>query len=319
MIIALTMYMTKIYIVEAILTGSFLFEMNDLYKLPEGYESNFVLLVLMMVFLAAGGNIINDYFDVRADRINKPNKTYIDYHISRKTAIITHLTFTFLAIFISVYLWFATDNYYFFLMAISIASLLWFYSSVLKRKFLIGNFIVALLTGFVPIVSYLYFGDVINQFEFTSLDYTMGTMTIKLLPKTDIIVFVGVFSLMAFLLNIIREIIKDICDIVGDARVGVRTMPIVLGVSATKIILSLMIIFLISIFSFPFMMWPKSAGIKELFIPFMVMTGLMVLTMFFLIMAREKGKYKYASFTLKLAMLFGLFLPAIINSGINEF
>ncbi len=320
MIIALTMYITKVYIVEALMSGSFLFEnLADIYELPDDYEFNFLLLVFMMVFLAAGGNIINDYFDVRADRINKPKKTYIDYHIKRKWAVIAHFIFTGLAIFISIYLWFATDNVYFVAFSIGIAFFLWIYSVFLKRYFLIGNIVIALLTGIVPFVSYLYFVDILGQFEFTSLDYTMGTLTFKLLPMTDTIVFVGIFCVIAFFINLIREIVKDISDILGDRRVGSKTMPIVLGVAATKIITSLLILALVSIFSFPFVMWPNTVGIKVIFVPFMVITGLLLLSMVLLIFAREKDKYKYATFTLKLTMLFGLFLPMIINSGINDF
>ena len=311
--------MTKIYIVEAVLTGSFLFEnLSDIYQLPENYELNFFLLVMMMVLLAAGGNIINDYFDVRADRINKPKKTYIDYHVSRKTAIIAHVLFTGAAILISFYLWFATGNYQFTLFALVIALLLWIYSVFLKRKFLIGNLSIAVLTGIVPYISYLYFLPILSQFENTSLDFTMGNLTFKLVPMYDTIVFVGIFSALAFLINLVREIIKDIYDIIGDRRVGSKTMPIVIGVYATKIITSLLILFIVTIFSFPIMMWPQIVGIKVVFIPFIMMIVLLLITMFLLIAAREKDKYKYSSFTLKLTMLYGLFLPMIINSGVND-
>lgn len=319
-IIALTMYITKIYIVEALMSGSFMFEnIGDIYDLPKDYDFNFFLLVMMMVSLAAGGYILNDYFDVRADRINKPNKTYIDYHISRKTAIIAHLAFTFIGICLSIYLWTATGKSVFTTIAFSIGLLLWIYSVFLKKHFLIGNLLIAALTGIVPYVSYLYFTDFLTQFENTSLDYIMGPLTFKLLPRYDAIVFVGIFCVIAFLLNLVREIIKDIQDIVGDRRVGAKTIPIVIGVTATKIIASFLIIVTVSIFTFPFTMWPKTMGIQVIFIPFITIICLLILTLILMILAREKGKYKYAIFTLKLTMLFGLFLPVIINSGINDF
>ncbi|MEZ4936481.1 MAG: UbiA family prenyltransferase [Crocinitomicaceae bacterium] len=319
LIIALTMYMTKMYIVEAVLTGSFLFEnIGEIYEIPANYELNFFILVLMMVFLAAGGNIINDYFDVRADRINKPNRTYIDYHVNRKTAIVSHFIFNGLAMILSIYLWFAAENYRFFLFALLIAALLWIYSAFLKRRFLVGNLSIAMLTGIVPYITYLYFLPILNQFEFTSLDFTLKDHTFKLIPMTDTIVFVGIFSVLAFLINFVREIIKDIMDIRGDRRVNSKTMPIVIGVSATKIITSLLILLIITVFSFPIAMWPQIVGIPVVFIPFLVMIVLLVTTLVLLILARETSKYKYASITLKIAMLYGLFLPMIINSGVNE-
>jgi 4-hydroxybenzoate polyprenyltransferase len=314
------MYITKIYLVEALLTGSFLIEnLADIYEVPVNYELNFFLLVLMMVFLAAGGNIINDYFDVRADRINKPNKTYIDYHIGRKWAIISHFTFTGLAVLIGLYLYFVLDNYWFVFFALFIAGALWFYSLILKKIFIVGNLLVAILTGLVPFIAYLYFTPLLTQYETTSLDYTMGAITFKLVPSADTIAIVSVLCVFAFLTNLIREIIKDISDILGDVRVGCKTVPIVLGVFTTKVILALLILLTASIFSIPFVMWPLSISVPVIAYPAITIIVLLLITLVLLIMANEKSKYKYASFTLKLVMLVGLLWPVILNSGTNDF
>lgn len=318
LIIVLTMYVTKVYIIEALLTGSFLIELGDVYIIPDHFNFNFLLLVLMMVFLAAGGNIINDYFDVRADRINKPTKTYIDYHVKRKWAIISHLLFTGLAIIISIYLWAISGQFLFIVLAVGIAAILWFYSLYLKRIFFIGNLIIAILTALVPFVVYLYMRPVFMQFEFTSLDFTMGQITVKLTPYHDILPILSGYAGIAFLTNLIREMIKDISDILGDKRVGCRTVPIILGVITTKVFISLLLLLCLSIFTAPFMLWPKTVFIPQILFPILVIIFLLILTFILLILANNKSKYKYSSFTLKLMMLVGILLPIILNSGINE-
>ena len=54
----------------------------------------FFLLVLTTILIAAAGYVINDYFDVRTDRINKPDKVIIDSGIHRRSAIFLHSIFT---------------------------------------------------------------------------------------------------------------------------------------------------------------------------------------------------------------------------------
>lgn len=318
LIIALTMYVTKLFLVEAILTGNYLIELRDIYEIPKHYELNFFFLVMMVVFLAAGGNIINDYFDVRADRINKPKKTYIDYHVSRQLAIKAHIVFTSIAILLSLYLWMVTDSYWPVIFSFSIAVGLWLYSAILKRKFLIGNFVIAVLTGIVPFIAYTYFVPILSQYENTSLDFTLETVTFKLVPFYDTVAIVGVLCFFAFITNFIREMIKDINDIVGDTRVGCRTVPIVLGIVITKTIISFLLFLCISVFLFPFVMWPKTMGVSIILYPFTLIIILLALTMIFLIMARKKNQYKMATLTLKLVMIIGILLPVILNYGTNK-
>ena len=319
LIIALTMYITKIFLVEAILTGSFLIELQDIYQVPAQQELNFLLLVIMVILVAAGGNIINDYFDVRADRINKPEKTYIDYHISRGLALKSHIVFNVLAIGIAIYLWIATNSIAPLLFALGGSILLLLYSMVLKRKLFIGNFTVAVLTGIVPLIAYTFMIPILNQYENTSLDFTLGTITFKLIPYYDTIAIVGIFCFFAFIMNYIREIVKDIIDIPGDQKVGCKTFPISFGILTTKIIIGLLLFICISIFLFPFVMWPGTLSVPIILYPFLLILILLGIATLLVCFASQKKHYKITSFILKIIMLIGILLPVILNYGTNDF
>ena len=112
------------------------------------------------------------------------------------------------------------------------AASLYYYSANFKTKFLIGNIIVAFLSAMVPIVVGLY--DLIalpNTYEFKSL-----------------LNLIGGYAGFAFLTTLVREIIKDIEDMEGDAKEGSATLPIKLGVPVSKwIVIGLCIVTMASI------------------------------------------------------------------------
>ena len=122
-------------------------------------QINFVLLVFSTLLIAGAGNIINDYFDVKADRVNKPDRLIISKHIKRRWAIVTHWFFNGIALLIAVYLSFVYLTYSFVFIHLLSINLLWFYSFVFKRKGVFGNIIVALLTALIPILTLLFFPD----------------------------------------------------------------------------------------------------------------------------------------------------------------
>ncbi len=170
-------------------------------------EPRFTLLCLATILVGAGGYIINDYLDVKLDLINKPSKVIVGQNISRRWTMFLHLFFNGIAILLGVFIGIKVT------IAILVAALLlWVYSVSLKRKFLIGNIVVALLSAFVIILNFVF--D-------TSLNLE----------------FIITYSLFAFTLTLIREIIKDTEDQRGDGKFDCKTIPIVLGVRKTKSIL----------------------------------------------------------------------------------
>ena len=46
-----------------------------------------LLLILATVLVAAGGYVVNDYFDVKIDRINRPDKLIVTQSVSKDAAM----------------------------------------------------------------------------------------------------------------------------------------------------------------------------------------------------------------------------------------
>jgi 4-hydroxybenzoate polyprenyltransferase len=204
-IIGLTMYGIRFYLKHS---NPSLREIDD--------SLSFFLLVISTIFIAAAGNIINDYFDVKADRINKPEKLIITKHIKKRWAIVTHWLLNGLGFLIA--LSFSIQFNSFSLAFIHLLSInaLWFYSTYFKRKLFLGNLIVALLTAFIPLLVLLFYHILANERK-------VETST---LYGPQLILFLALF---AFIQNLAREIIKDTQDIEGDKTIHVRSVPMKFG------------------------------------------------------------------------------------------
>ncbi len=185
---------------------------------------NFFLLTFSTTLLAAAGYIINDYFDEKIDVINKPAKVFIEKSIRRRVAMALHFTFTGLATLIGFYLAFITHNYKMALINPAVAVLLWFYSTTFKRQYIIGNVVVSLLCVLTIIVPVLYEKQLFSDND----DDTFRTAAFL------IFLLMFCYSIFAFLATMIREVVKDMEDVQGDARCGCKTMPVVLGLRPTK-------------------------------------------------------------------------------------
>ncbi len=188
----------------------------------------FALLVLSTILVAAGGYAINDYFDVRTDRINKPKKMLIGRGVSRRQAMLIHTVFSITAVVIGFYIGYKAGNIFLGFINLTIAIALWFYSTKYKAYFLVGNLMVAIFSGLVVVVVWL--------FEMESLIHHGSTFVLTIYYK-----YIGIFTISYFifatLVSLIREIIKDIEDYEGDKKVGCTTMPVVIGIKKTKYVL----------------------------------------------------------------------------------
>ncbi|MFN2458046.1 MAG: geranylgeranylglycerol-phosphate geranylgeranyltransferase [Chitinophagaceae bacterium] len=193
------------------------------------------LLWLMFgsALIAAAGYIINDYFDLNIDQVNKPNKNVINSFIGRRWAIVWHLTLSITGIVATA---FAVGSQKWYLIAANAGCvlLLWLYSTSLKRQVLIGNIIISVLTAWTILV--LFFLKVPVGFALKGSDES----TIKFLRITFL------YAGFAFIISLIREAVKDIEDMQGDARYGCKTLPIVAGVVATKIYIAVWIVVLVA-------------------------------------------------------------------------
>ncbi len=188
---------------------------------------DFFLLVTATVFLTAGGYVINDYFDIKTDLINK-GKVIVGTKVPRRQAMMWHNIFNIAGVSIGFYISWKAGYFWLGTMFLLVSGLLYFYSASYKRQFLIGNLVVATLVAMVPLLVVIY--------EWPSL-YRFYTVNATALPDIDIILYwVGGFAVFAFLTTLTREIIKDIEDFEGDIAYGRNTIPVVTGVLSAKII-----------------------------------------------------------------------------------
>lgn len=225
-LIAITQYFVRYFLmVEYFYDGRIYSKRNLEYTLG---DFDFFLLVLSTILVAAAGYIINDYFDTKIDRINKPDRVVIDKGLKRDKAIYLHWILSSVAVLIGFYLAWKIGYLRFGLIHVLSVGLLWFYSTTFKREFLIGNLIVAVLTGMVPLIVGI-FEPKIYETSHSSFNFILG------------------YGFFAFIVSIAREIIKDMEDIKGDAALNCRTVPIVMGVKGGKIISS---VFLVGIMVF---------------------------------------------------------------------
>jgi 4-hydroxybenzoate polyprenyltransferase len=184
---------------------------------------HFVLLSLSTLFIAAAGYIINDYFDVKIDLINRPQKVIIERSISSRAGILWHSGLNIAGIAIAVLLAFRLNNYWVPVIQISCSVLLWFYSTTYKRRFVSGNLIVALLTALTILIIPVYEPALQSYID---LRYFLEEGGKVLVNPFGVI---AVYAYFAFMLTWMREVVKDMEDFKGDAEDGCITMPIKIG------------------------------------------------------------------------------------------
>ena len=233
------------------------------------------LFVLATIMVAAGGYIINDYFDVKIDAINKPSNLVVGKTLPPRLAMIFHWILSGGSVVIAFFLDLKLG-----VLFIAISGLLWLYSSSLKRAFLIGNFAIALLMGLSVFAVYLF--DAGLNFNW--------------------VVFYSVF---AFYTGLIREILKDVEDMEGDRSFGCKTLPIVKGYPYTRKVLLGLTGFLGVLFIGSSIMFYQH-DFRLLAFYFIVLCGLTIHYMVNLNHADTKKEYKYLSRYLKVIMLAGI-------------
>lgn len=192
------------------------------------------LIILATVFVAAGGYVINDYFDVKIDRINRPDDLVVTRHISREGAMRLFQVLTLVGVLMALGVAWWARSWTLAMIFIVIPGLLWFYSASYKRQLLIGNIVVAFASALVPLLIAIINADYLAHLYGEALAYTpiVG----------QLYVWLGGFAIFAFLMTLVREMVKDIEDREGDCEMECRTIPIVWGVKTTKIIVTILLL-----------------------------------------------------------------------------
>ncbi len=226
--IALTQMLFRVFILRFVYMNS-----------PGSYENIklslplFYLLVFASVCIAAAGYIINDYFDVNIDLVNKPARLIIGRYIKRRWAIVLHIIFSLTGFVLSCYVGYKLRNLYIPLFNLLAIAALWFYSTTFKKKLLIGNVIISLLTAWVILVL------TVSEYRFRIVP---DDIYWKRLIKLSFI-----YAGFAFIISLIREVIKDIEDMPGDTKYGCTTMPIVWGIQVSKVFVAVWLVVIISV------------------------------------------------------------------------
>jgi len=231
-----------------------------------------ILAGLTGALTASAGNVINDYFDINSDKINHPTRPLPSGSITKNDAAILYLLFFLSALALSVLI-----NGLAFLIVLISSNILFLYSFRLKHIALFGNLVVAFLTGLVFIYGGIAVGNIKNAF----------------IP-----------ALFAFLINFIREIVKDMEDKEGDTKVGIISFPIKYGFSSAKNLILAAAIILIAFTFYPFL--TQYYKIEYFLVVMIIVNPVLVYFLKSLFKDDSHKSLNKLSFILKLEMIFGL-------------
>lgn len=181
----------------------------------------FALLALSMMALAAAGNIINDIHDVRTDAVNKPHRQLIGKEISQTEAFNWFIGLNILGVGIGFYLSNLVGRPSFTALFILPSAFLYLYATQLKRTVLVGNLVVSIMVAMIIIM--------IGIFDLLPAITPENRVT----QKVIFLILVD-YAIFAFLVNFLREIVKDQEDIDGDYNAQMQTLPVVLGRDRTN-------------------------------------------------------------------------------------
>lgn len=271
------------------------------------FSLDYFLLVISTAMIASAGNIINDYFDVRADRINRPDRVIIGKHIKKRVSIVTHWGINATAFAIAIYLSIRQNSFWYVFIHMLSINFLWFYSMYWKRRLVVGNIIVAGLTALVPILVGFFFAHIEAENLISGKSW-LGPFNFQLNFYSILFVATGL-AIFAFLLNWAREIVKDIEDVDGDKVISAKTMAIHFGIKKSKnfALFILLLPILFSILSY-FILNLELSDWKY-FVPVIFSAISLIISILLLITAKSKSQFRKCHQSIKVAMIFGMLLP----------
>ena len=263
--------------------------------------SNFLfgLGIFSTVCIAAAGYIINNIIDVETDKIVKPNDVIIGTYITEKQAYNIYFILNVIGVAIGFYISNSINKPNFTVLPIVMVSLLYVYSTSLKQSLLIGNFVVSILLAISLLVVPIYL-----LYPIITAENQAGV--------SQIFSIILDYSIFAFLINFIREIVKDMQDMEGDRKTGMNTLPIVLGISKTRYIVAGL-----GIFALTLLLWYLYKNVLEAQILLVYSLLFLVAPLLFFIIklfqANQSNDFKQLSTILKLLIFFGIFSVVVMT------
>jgi len=219
-----------------------LYSGDDIWIYSTFKLQHYLLLIISSLLIAAAGNIINDYFDRNIDEINKPEKKIVDKLIKRRWVIVMHIAFSVTAIFIGFYIDSQTPVFWLGFSNALCVLLLFAYSISLKKKLLVGNVLISLLTAWVIFVCFIcYYRTLVCSGCEPTEEWPA---TLRRFMRISFL-----YAGFAFVISLIREVVKDMEDMEGDRKYGCKTIPITWGIPAAKVFVAVWLVVLIGMVS----------------------------------------------------------------------
>ncbi len=258
--------------------------------------SNFLCLAISTMLIAAAGYVINDYFDIKIDAINKPDKVVLERLIPRRQAIILHSVLNGLALVIAGYVAAQAHHYEWLLLQMFCTLLLWFYSTHLKRQYITGNLAVALLTAL----------SILSLFVYEPAMHYAARLPVSGASSSLPVWVLVIYAYFAFMLTWMREIVKDMEDLEGDEAEGCVTMPIRKGLDySTRFITALAIMAIIPLAIAAYPLFTHNYKLLSSYIVLLLVLPL-VLWSVYIRRGGDEAHYNNASHLLKLIMILGI-------------
>lgn len=259
-----------------------------------------LMLIIAVVTIAAGGYVINDYFDVKIDAINRPEKMIVTRSVSKDQAMHLFIGLTAVGVISGLVLGWILHSSALITTFIFVPGILWFYSASYKRQFLIGNLTIAFLAGLTPLMV-AFACDASIQREFGA-DSLLGQYLIN-----EIYLYLGGFGAFAFLCTWAREIIKDIEDQEGDREMECHTFPVKYGNVVSKAMVTLLLVATIGLMSYiNFACLPTTFAWSHFSTRFYLFLCVgLICNIILLWSAKVNSDFHHAQLLLKVIMFFG--------------
>lgn len=280
LIIALVQYLIRFFIIESLGVPHVL---NHFY---------FFMGVLCSIALAAAGYVVNDIYDIEADKANKPHRMVIENGLSLNGAWTVYGVLNAIAVISGYLIAEASGFENLWLLPVVAMALLYLYAVDLKKRILLGNILVSLLTA-LPVFLVALF-DVLPAANAQNADVIQ-----------PIFYVITAYAGFAFFTNLIREIIKDAEDVEGDDQEGYRTLAIVLGRSNVRYIVALLLVVLLC-FTGAFNAFLFQSDLVSSTYLFLFVNIPVLLAIWRVLTAKTKVEFKKASILMKLIMLTGI-------------
>ncbi len=305
-IVVFTMVLMRYFVIEPLISKVIVIPRSGLGEgIPMVLQFkwyDFMVLVVSTVCITAGGYVINDYFDIKTDLINRGN-VIVGTKIPRQQAMLWHSIFNVAGVAGGFYVSWKAGYFWMGVLFLLVSGLLYFYSASYKRQFLIGNLLIALLTAMVPVLVIFY--------EWPALFRYYSANAVEMPKLTFLFYWTGGFALFAFLTTLAREIIKDIEDFEGDQAYGRNTLPVIMGIPGSKTVAVSLVIVILAMLYIVWFLFVHDIR------TFIYLTVLLALPLFYIIylvaISKNKKQLHCASNLMKFVMLTGILYSLLVK------